>query len=121
MKCPHCLENFFESREGLDLGQDKEGRWRLEKIKCPACTRWVIHLVVEMPGRSLSVKLVHPKAISRAPLPGDVPDKYANDYKEACLLNCIFSLFISLWCKELEGLGRVEHRRDLATCNTGIS
>lgn len=30
--------------------------------------------------------LVRPKAISRAPLPPEVPEKFANDYKEACLV-----------------------------------
>jgi len=30
--------------------------------------------------------LVRPKAISRSPIPKEVPEKYAGDYKEACLV-----------------------------------
>jgi hypothetical protein len=30
--------------------------------------------------------MVHPRGISRAPLPPDVPDLYAQDYREACLV-----------------------------------
>ncbi len=30
--------------------------------------------------------MVYPKGVSRAPLPKDVPDQYAQDYKEACLV-----------------------------------
>jgi hypothetical protein len=30
--------------------------------------------------------MVHPKGIARAPLSADVPDKYAADYREACLV-----------------------------------
>ncbi len=89
MKCPHCLENFFEEWEEKEIGNDKEGRWEIKYCKCPSCGELIIKLenlywgALGDPFRR--EYLVRPKAISRAPLPSEVPKKFANDYKEACL------------------------------------
>jgi hypothetical protein len=32
------------------------------------------------------MRIVHPKAIIRAPLPAELPDSFAEDYREACLV-----------------------------------
>ncbi len=37
-------------------------------------------------GEYLSYTLVYPKGISRSPLDSCIPDEYADDYKEACLV-----------------------------------
>ena len=40
----------------------------------------------ELLRTSFSDQLIRPKAISRVPLPPEVPQEFAGDYKEACLV-----------------------------------
>ena len=90
MKCPHCLENFFENWKEEEIDSDKEGTWRIKYCKCPSCKKLIVKLKVlrfgGLKGSSSQEYLVRPKAISRAPLPSEVPPEFANDYKEACLI-----------------------------------
>lgn len=88
MKCPHCLESFFENWGNfrpLDL-EDRDGRWRLEYCDCPSCKRVIIRLGKFSGIASYVWNFVRPKAISRSPLPPEIPEKFAEDYKEACLV-----------------------------------
>jgi hypothetical protein len=85
VKCPHCLENFYESWDKASPREDINGSWMVQFTTCPACDRLVIQLVNSW-GGELRSWLVRPKAPSRAPLPTDVPDDFAIDYKEACLV-----------------------------------
>ena len=101
MKCPHCLESFHEQMKIIDIGETKEARWFTHWQPCPACHKAIIKLVshvkpglvtytmVTTPGQRnyyIDERFVEPKAISRSPLPKEVPDNFANDYKEACLI-----------------------------------
>ncbi len=96
MKCPHCLENFHDEWKSNAIGRDVDGYWGVEHTTCPACKRSAIYL-----GRYASAEvgvpivlqsspvreiLVRPRAPARAPLPPEVPAKFAEDYKEACLV-----------------------------------
>lgn len=66
----------------------------LKFCTCPSCNKFICYLEREkMTGTTTSRMakerksyLVRPKAISRAQIPKEVPDKYGNDYKEACLV-----------------------------------
>lgn len=96
MKCPHCLQGFFEqwfNPISKSYIKDKEGGfWGIRFCHCPSCKKIIIQL-----GEAKTIirstllpnwynwVLVEPKAISRAPLPPQVPPEFANDYKEACL------------------------------------
>ena len=89
MKCPHCLENFFESWERFDPLNftDNYGQWELEYCKCPSCGRMIIRLGKYSTRKGdCTWSFVLPKAISRSPLPPEVPSEFAEDYKEACLV-----------------------------------
>lgn len=90
MKCPHCLENFFEKWEEFEpyTIKDKDGIWRLRYCMCPTCDRTIIQLGKhhKQLGIFVYAQLVRPKAVSRAPLPSEVPPEFADDYKEACLV-----------------------------------
>ena len=88
MKCPHCLENFFEEWEDLLFGryqavQDADGRWKLRKCLCPSCKRIIIQIANPLSGYW---ELARPKGISRSPLPSEIPAAFTEDYKEACLV-----------------------------------
>lgn len=89
MKCPHCLESFFEEWEEKEIDRDKEGSWKINYCKCPSCGKLIVKLETWAGGPTGTPfhrkYLVRPKAISRAPLPPQVPEKFAIDYKEACL------------------------------------
>jgi hypothetical protein len=46
MKCPHCLENFFENWKEKEIDSDKEGIWRIKYCKCPSCKKLIVQLKV---------------------------------------------------------------------------
>jgi hypothetical protein len=88
MKCPHCRESFFETWEHSDITHDKGGIWRLEYCHCADCGRIIIKLINLRNGAGLVREeyMVWPRSIARARLPKEVPERFANDYKEACLV-----------------------------------
>ena len=88
MKCPHCLVSFHEQATPHDFGNDNDCRWRLVYQSCPAGHKYVIFLLKLHLHSAIVIGrlLVYPKAISRTALPADVPDRFAQDYKEACLV-----------------------------------
>src|SRR5262249_25937744 len=98
MKCPHCLESFFEnfSDEALLYSgrialHDKDGDWRYKWTKCPACEKAIIFLkTVNSEGMNdliLRELQVWPKGVSRSPLPPEVTKDFdVSDYLEACLV-----------------------------------
>lgn len=85
MKCPHCLENFYQQWVSSRIEHDKNGEWYVETTTCPACNQIIVDLRVHFSGRSTNFR-VYPKGISRSPLSSDIPPEYADDYKEACLV-----------------------------------
>lgn len=87
MKCPHCLDSFHPQLSEYDFGRDKDEEWRLIWQTCPNCRKFIIrfgHLNTRMQVKNSF--LVYPKAISRTPLSSDIPNDFATDYKEACLV-----------------------------------
>jgi Domain of unknown function (DUF4145) len=99
MKCPHCLENFHDSPTVTDLRQgdstltDREKMiWKVRARLCPACGRAIVMLFrvqwVTAAGKTTPHEVgecqVWPKGFARAPLPSEVTDPYAADYREAC-------------------------------------
>ncbi|MCK4330613.1 DUF4145 domain-containing protein [candidate division WOR-3 bacterium] len=91
MKCPHCLISFHDDQERKSIDTDSNFRWTLVKRTCPECGRFILSFIQEYGlndrGNYTQSKefFCYPKAESRSPLPKEVPNKYANDYKEACL------------------------------------
>ena len=100
MKCAHCLTEFHDEptdtpilRGTKDLKEKTGIQWKARARVCPACGQAIIDLlayrVVAMAGGggAETRSVVHPawpKSIARAPLPKEVVDPYANDYREAC-------------------------------------
>ncbi len=91
MKCPHCLESFhaefsthpffvFPTQQGLI---DKDGAWLYRYTTCPACQRVIIfvRLVTEPQYKE---RMAYPKVVARSPLPPEVTEPFASDYREAC-------------------------------------
>jgi len=86
MKCPHCLESFHEQMTHVDIGTINNAQWHIQWQACPACKRAIIKLFSYTPNtRIITERLIVPRSISRSPIPKEVPDIFANDYKEACL------------------------------------
>ena len=104
MKCPHCLESFharertsFQFNNDKDnyrhifyIGEDVESNWWLEKVTCPGCERYILYLIeTPSPGTPRDPEdsdLIRPKMMSRSPVPSEVPEEFATDYREACLV-----------------------------------
>ena len=88
MKCPHCLKSYHPQVGYHGFGSDEDYTWALSWQSCPSCKKYIIELLQysKVNSNLLKTSLVYPKAISRAPLSTDVPDEFAKDYKEACLV-----------------------------------
>jgi len=88
MKCPHCGEGFFESWQSIgDQLGDVDGTWIVRFTKCPTCERGVLTLLHRPINKNaFQETLVRPKAPMRSPLSSDVPETFAKDYREACLV-----------------------------------
>jgi len=87
MKCPHCLESFFESWTNLNLMHDAEGMWNLQRTQCPACEKMILKKqlrTLKSHNWTLTNEiLIHPLGIARSPLHKEVLDKYSKPYKQA--------------------------------------
>ncbi len=87
MKCPHCLVEFHETWQGLGSTiEDADGKWAAKWTQCPRCKRAVMKLAHYQKGRQPTESLFRPRAVSRAPLDPEVPEQFAADYREACLV-----------------------------------
>lgn len=99
MKCPHCLAHTPGAENTIDLGVDGTGHWQLVKIQCAnSDCRKFIFMLREREGEyrqgmakfvitdRINQRLVYPRSSSRSQVPPDVPNEYADDYKEACLV-----------------------------------
>jgi uncharacterized protein DUF4145 len=87
--CPHCSTSFHSSASEVSLGEgDKEFYWKVLWEKCPACEKFVIALSCSASRAHIPARIfiVYPKAVARRPIPTEVPENVASDYKEACLV-----------------------------------
>ena len=94
MKCPHCTVDFHVEERQHFFDQDADGFWGTGVCRCSSCGKLVIRLISAesfIGGQQEffnehSSSLVHPNVANRSPVPPDVPEKYAEDYNEACLV-----------------------------------
>lgn len=98
MKCPHCQTEFHDAIQNLELGDDPDGFWSLERQVCAACHRLVLTLVGKetqalaamagrrFPGKERARYLVRPRAASRPAPSKEVPEEFAADYGEAAIV-----------------------------------
>src|SRR5258708_6509555 len=98
MKCPHCLTSFHDEIQNIALGEDTTSRWTLKRWTCPTCKKFIIAIYeefnrIDLQGLTAKVNqyknnrefLCYPKAVNRVTLGPEVPQNFANDYREACL------------------------------------
>jgi len=88
MKCPHCLDSFHEEWSVDKIGDDSMAiNWQLLYCFCPTCKRYIFILSrFDHKVNNKIITMVYPKGISRTPLSPEVPELYASDYREACLV-----------------------------------
>ena len=98
MQCPHCLEHFNEEIKVIPFephevrtntvprpvgGRKNQGEmWKVIYVRCAGCQNMIVFLTKYFEENFR----VFPKMVSRLPLSKDVPDMFADDYKEACLV-----------------------------------
>jgi hypothetical protein len=94
----HCLVEFHDNKREDFIGKDADGGWSVYQYVCPVCSRMNLFLVTGDIGKYPSGSLyiveptitekiaIRPFGTNRAPCPQEVPEKIANDYKEACLI-----------------------------------
>lgn len=98
MKCPHCTVEIhaFSQYYQMPSLMESNNSWYAKGCICPACrkaiiwlgltTRWTTQRNMPIPSGIISEQLAIPKGASRPPCPTEVPDDYAGDYNEACLV-----------------------------------
>ena len=87
MKCPHCTIAFHDKEQGQHIEADEEGQWYAGVCRCSSCQKLVVRLYsCNEYGTEITSYLVRPKVAARGPVSVDVPAKYAEDYREACLV-----------------------------------
>ncbi len=64
---------------------DAQGDWFYIKCSCPECEKLIIRLL-NRSGNRQTATYVHPKVASRTPISSEVPEEYAVDYRESCLV-----------------------------------
>jgi Domain of unknown function (DUF4145) len=89
MKCPHCATSFHESWNTFSLGEKDLEEWHVSVTTCPACGEFVIHLTRQSltDFKKHANWMVYPKGSARPALPTSVPEEFAADYREACLVS----------------------------------
>ena len=82
MKCPHCQTQFHDKKEQIKLGYDRDAFWQIDKQTCPACYRFVLHVVSHhfdknrhgiSQGNKSGRYLARPRTALRAHPPQQVP------------------------------------------------
>jgi len=95
MKCPHCLQGFHADWKSEDIIKQGDYMWQAYATICPTCKKAIIMLTQYWAGSTEMIPLAamnpysfqaYPKGVARSPLPGEVPNEYADDYREACLV-----------------------------------
>jgi len=86
MKCPHCKIGIHYGPTRKYLDPDKSGMWSILRDMCPECRNNIFTLQCFYEDAEVVKLLVYPKAIFRDPVPKEVPEIYAEDYTEACLI-----------------------------------
>jgi hypothetical protein len=97
MKCPHCRTEFHDDEKYEQIHHaDVDGNWFVGSQHCPSCERIIIFIIngeakyslSQVSGLALEKKrfLVYPKGSSRPPCPIEVPNEFAEDYSEACIV-----------------------------------
>src|SRR2546422_456834 len=88
MKCPHCLDSFFEKWNQSPLSQSTPpgllvAQWQV----CPSCSRFIVKLQMKSRQETPSEHewIAYPKGATR-PVPPEVKDPYKQDFVEACLV-----------------------------------
>ncbi len=94
MRCPHCGVDIHPKKNVTSIGYDKDGSWAIETSDCSACERMFVELICANSVRNtqwgieideeLSRKTVYPSIVGRAEPSEVVPNKYREDYIEAC-------------------------------------
>jgi len=96
MKCPFCLIEYHDDAKKLGGYRDANGNWEIVIRTCSACNCSNLKLenvsyITRAINSGLTDRvvsesiLIYPHRAVRPPCPNEVPEKYSNDYNEACL------------------------------------
>ena len=109
MECPYCKIGFHDDKKTMfRVAKDGLTSYYVISRICPVCKEIIVQLRMEreqaatnqpvtlgsvIAGALLALndprewtRLIWPKGIARKPVPAEVPDEFAADYREACLV-----------------------------------
>jgi hypothetical protein len=90
MKCPYCSTEFPSAATSVEVRQGKDAGWFISHEFSPCCGQMIIALSRRVghdqdTGASQSLGIIFPRNAAR-PLPAEVPEPFASDFREACLV-----------------------------------
>ena len=96
MICPHCLVAFhdtwtswsYRTEPDTWLSTQIDSKWQFDfkSTLCPACDQLIFRLDQYHRGGVVRERIItYPKGTAR-PVPVEVEDEFANDFREACLV-----------------------------------
>ncbi len=87
MKCPHCHVAFHDAFVEHPLKYYGKLNWSAHAMDCPVCNQAIILLRGTRGTRTVDEDFIaYPRGASGRPIPLEVPQVYAEDFKEACLV-----------------------------------
>jgi hypothetical protein len=90
MICGYCHKAAHDQASQHPLGADSTWAWKITSQICPVCKRFNFWLVNGQQNGNMfmenQVMLVYPKENPRGPVAPEVPEKIAEDYREACVV-----------------------------------
>ncbi len=87
MICPHCLTGIHEDFNEWSRGDSKDSEyyWAAYLMRCSECGKNIIKLCKRFHNApTIYGEIVYPRSSGRPPVPAEVDEKFAIDYKEAC-------------------------------------
>ncbi len=86
MICPHCLKAFHDHWSESSQMKNSDGTRKVRITECPACEKSTVELGKFSGQFGWDYMQVYPKGSTRPPVPAELPDEFAEDYLEACLV-----------------------------------
>ena len=91
MKCPHCLVSFHDDWswwhvQSGESNKDCKAAFGFSSTLCPECKQLIFRMERQPFNTPTATEImVYPKGVAR-PIPPEVEEEFANDFKEACLV-----------------------------------
>lgn len=86
MNCYRCRKPFHPDWTHRGLDKDSEGDWCVKFVRCPQCKDLCFNLERVTAAGEEEPVMLYPRPRFGSPVQAEVPDDFAEDYSEACVI-----------------------------------